>query len=300
MSKDLDIFTQINHAVLDLQSSDYQTYDRPLKALVKLLQHPSLAAMNSDLKARVDLDAVMARSNATGGGMVGSHKFAWPDDKAEELGVALLLIEKMGEDPSFAISFGHTYYSSSTKLTASIRAIVSQLIIPFVRDYKIFVLNKGHTELKLMRPKSNKIFIVHGHDGEAREMVARFIGIVGFEPVILNEQANQGMTVIEKIVANSDVGFAIVLLTPDDEGRKKGDVTFEPRARQNVLLELGYFIAHLGRPNVCALRRGAVDIPSDFAGVVWESMDAGSNWKQALGKELAAAGYAIDWNLVMR
>ncbi len=221
MSKDLDIFTQINHAVLDLQSSDYQTYDRPLKALVKLLQHPSLAAMNSDLKARVDLDAVMARSNATGGGMVGSHKFAWPDDKAEELGVALLLIEKMGEDPSFAISFGHTYYSSSTKLTASIRAIVSQLIIPFVRDYKIFVLNKGHTELKLI-PKSNKIFIVHGHDGEAREMVARFIGIVGFEPVILNEQANQGMTVIEKIVANSDVGFAIVLLTPDDEGRKKG------------------------------------------------------------------------------
>lgn len=147
--------------------------------------------------------------------------------------------------------------------------------------------------------KSNKIFIVHGQDVAARESIARFIERVGFEAVILHEQANRGGTIIEKIEANRDVGFAIVLLTPDDEGRKMGDSNLAPRARQNVLLELGYFMAYLGRPNVCALRRGDVDIPSDFAGVVWTELDPVGAWKTSLGRELAAAGYAVDWNKVM-
>ena len=98
--------------------------------------------------------------------------------------------------------------------------------------------------------------------------------------------------------ANSDVGFAVVLLTADDEGCVKGG-KLEPRVRQNVLLELGYFIGRLGRAKVCALKRGVVEIPSDFAGVVWESMDAGHGWKLALARELKAAGYDIDWNKVM-
>lgn len=99
--------------------------------------------------------------------------------------------------------------------------------------------------------------------------------------------------------ANSDVGFAVVLLTPDDEGCKKGE-TPEPRARQNVLLELGYFIGKLGRDRVCAFQRGKVNIPSDFAGVVWTVMDESNGWKQELARELSAAGYTIDWNTVMK
>ena len=130
--------------------------------------------------------------------------------------------------------------------------------------------------------------------------MARFLGVIGFEPVILHEQANMGRTVIEKVEANSDVGFAVVLLTPDDVGRAKADTDLEPRARQNVLLELGYFIAKLGRTRVCALKRGNVEIPSDFAGVVWEPMDDAGGWKSRLGKELEAAGQKIDWNKVMR
>lgn len=65
-------------------------------------------------------------------------------------------------------------------------------------------------------------------------------------------------------------------------------------------MELGYFMGCLGRENVCALRKGDVAIPSDFAGVVWEEMDERGGWKQSLAKELQAAGHAIDWNTVMR
>lgn len=150
------------------------------------------------------------------------------------------------------------------------------------------------------RQLMRSVFIVHGHDEGAREMVARFLERIGFKAVILHEQANRGRTVIEKVEANSEVGFAIVLLTPDDEGRKAGDSDFEPRARQNVLLELGYFIGRLGRENVCALKRGNVEIPSDFAGIVWEDMDGSGGWRQGLGRELQAAGHEIDWNKVMR
>lgn len=145
---------------------------------------------------------------------------------------------------------------------------------------------------------SRRVFVVHGHDEGARETVARFLMQLGFEPIILHEQANRGGTVMEKIEKHGDVGFAVVLLTPDDQGCAKGG-TPEPRARQNVLLELGYFLGRLGRDKVCALKRGTVEIPSDFAGVVWESMDS-NGWKQALGRELEAAGHEIDWNKVMR
>jgi predicted nucleotide-binding protein len=145
---------------------------------------------------------------------------------------------------------------------------------------------------------SQKIFIVHGHDDGARQTVARFIERIGFEAVILSEQANQGRTIIEKIEAHCDVGFAVVLLTPDDVGGKSSDA-LRPRARQNVLLELGYFMAHLGRQRVCALAKGDVEIPTDFAGVVWEPLDEREAWKTALARELKAAGYDIDWNKVM-
>ena len=145
---------------------------------------------------------------------------------------------------------------------------------------------------------SRNIFIVHGHDEAARQTVARFIERIGFEAIILSEQANQGRTVIEKIEANGDVGFAVVLLTADDVGGKGAD-SLRPRARQNVLLELGYFIAMLGRERVCTLAKGDLEIPTDFAGVVWEPLDDGGAWKTVLARELKAAGYPVDWNKVM-
>ena len=152
----------------------------------------------------------------------------------------------------------------------------------------------------LAREAGLKVFIVHGHDEGAREAVARFLERLGFTAIILHEQANQGRTVIEKVEAHGDVGFAVVLLTPDDLGKARDAEHLTGRPRQNVLLELGYFIGRLGRNRVCTLKRGDLEIPSDFAGVVWEAFDNANGWKQALARELEAAEYPIDWNQVMR
>lgn len=296
----LDLFTQINNAVFDLQQSDFQGCERPLRQLARLLSHEDLRAINKTLIAGVDLDAFLSESKSTQGSMVGSAKLLWPDDPREDLALRLMLIQKIGNNPDFAFQLSHAFYAgSSSKVIVGIHNMTRQLIIPFVRDYKAYVTAHGKVETKLALPHSNRVFIVHGHDAEARETVARFLENIGFVPVILHEQANRGRTVIEKVEANSDVGFAIVLLTPDDVGRAKDDTDLEPRARQNVLLELGYFIAKLGRERVCALKRGNVIIPSDFAGVVWTEWDSAGAWKTALGKELQAAGHEIDWNKVM-
>jgi Predicted nucleotide-binding protein containing TIR-like domain len=294
-----DLFAQINNAVLDLQSAQLQSYDRPLKRLAVLLSHPDLSSANEEITKDVDLDDFLKKSEETQGGMVGSANLLWPEDQKQVLGLTLLLIRRFAEDPDLMAQIGHTYYYSGSKIISGIHNVTGQMIVPFARDYKAYVLSKGSVQLKLVRPLSNKIFIVHGHDEGAREAVARFLFQLGLEPIILHEQANRGRTVIEKVEANGDVSFAVVLLTPDDEGCVKGGKP-EPRARQNVLLELGYFIGRLGRENVCALKRGAVEIPSDFAGVVWEPMDNGNGWKQSLGRELQAAGHSIDWNKVMR
>lgn len=141
---------------------------------------------------------------------------------------------------------------------------------------------------------SNRIFIVHGRDNEPKEAAARFLDSLGYEPVILHEQANRGRTIIEKFREEAaDVGFAVVLMTPDDV-MPSGEF----RARQNVILELGFFLGQLGPDRVAAIVKGKLETPSDFDGVVYTPYDSG--WKAALAKELQAAGYAIDWNIVMR
>lgn len=300
MASELDLFSQINNAVLDLQSSQPQTFERPLKTLARLLHDPSLDEINRLLTQGVDFDAFIKASESSGGSMVGSAQLAWPDDLEAHLGLTLMLIDKLANNTDYAFNFSHNFFYSGSKAISGIHTLTRQLIIPFVRDYKAYVFHNGNMKPKLITPKSKKIFIVHGHDGEAREAVARFVSTMGFTPIILHEQANRGRTVIEKVEANSDVGFAVVLLTPDDVGKAKNNEFLEPRVRQNVLLELGYFIGRLGREHVCALKRGEVEIPSDFAGIVWETMDTGPGWKHALGRELEAAGHDIDWNKVMR
>jgi predicted nucleotide-binding protein len=150
---------------------------------------------------------------------------------------------------------------------------------------------------KLLVAPSKKVFVVHGHAREPREALARFLTGLGFEPIMLHEQANQGRTIIEKFVDHADVGFAVVLLTPDDVGgAKDGDA--RPRARQNVILELGYFIGRLARSRVCPLKVGDIELPSDILGIVWTDFDAGGGWKLGLAKELGAAGYDFDWKKV--
>jgi predicted nucleotide-binding protein len=139
------------------------------------------------------------------------------------------------------------------------------------------------------------VFVVHGHDEGARETVARFIGNLGLAPIILHAQVSQGRTIVEKLERHGDVGYAVVLLTPDDVGGTN-PANLHPRARQNVILELGYFLGRLGRDRVCALYRGELELPSDYMGVIYIPFDSGGGWRLSVAKELTAADFDVDMN----
>jgi predicted nucleotide-binding protein len=283
-----------------LQAADYNTYERPLKKLVQALDAVELREINETLKSNVDFDKFIAESNR-GGSMLGSASLNWPSEREKELGLALILLERGANDPTWFLNFAHDWYYAGSKLIAGIRKLTSSVIIPFGRDYKAYV------EMRYSKPQAeraepsdlNRIFVVHGHDDAVREMVARFVTTLGFEPIILHEQANRGMTIPEKLIAHSNVGFAIILLTPDDLGNGKHETQLQPRARQNVILELGYFVGKLGRERVCALKKGDIEIPSDYLGVVYTDFDNAGGWKLKLGQELQAVGYDVNWNEIM-
>jgi predicted nucleotide-binding protein len=148
-------------------------------------------------------------------------------------------------------------------------------------------------------PASKRVFVVHGHDHGRKESVARFLEKLGLQPVILHEKPNAGRTIIEKFSDYSDVHFAVVLLTADDVGRGLHEPEpGRPRARQNVILELGYFLGKLSRSRVCALYAKGVELPSDYDGVLFLALESEEAWRLGLVRELKAAGFEVDANMV--
>ncbi|MCB8884021.1 nucleotide-binding protein [Acidisoma cellulosilytica] len=298
------LFRQIENTVSDLRRSEHTSFDRHIKKLSRLLHSQELEEITQQLASRVDLESWLAAGHATQGGFTGSAKLEWPSDLSDELGTVIQLVDRFSQEPREAINFSYTFYNAGNNITNNVQRMVAEVMIPFARDYIDYVKDRtGAVEATLIPqrkgPAARKVFVVHGHDNGAKEAVARFLTKIDFEPIILHEQANRGLTIIEKIESHSDVGFAVILLTPDDVGNSLKGAP-QARARQNVILELGYFIGRLGRSRVCALKKESIEIPSDFEGVVYITFDDNDGWKTSLGRELDSAGFEIDWGKAMR
>ena len=165
---------------------------------------------------------------------------------------------------------------------------------------RIKSVDSGWSGTREKQHTPSNIFIVHGHDEGARESVSRFVEKIGAKPIILQEQANAGRTIIEKFEDHSNVTFAIVLLTPDDIGYAVSDKSNRNfRARQNVIFELGYFLGKLGRRRFCIMIKGEPEIPSDMHGITYIRIDAANGWQISLAKELKQAGIVIDLNKLL-
>lgn len=148
------------------------------------------------------------------------------------------------------------------------------------------------------RSPKRSVFLVHGHDERYLAEAESFLRKLKLSVTVLRDQPSRGQTIIEKFEQHGgEADFAVVLLTPDDFGRSKAEAegVLRPRARQNVVMELGWFLAKLKRSHVCALHGGRVELPSDFSGVLYVSLDD-SSWKYLLAKELRAAGLPVDMN----
>ena len=143
---------------------------------------------------------------------------------------------------------------------------------------------------------SNKVFVVHGHDNALKGDVEVLLKNMGLEPVVLHREPDQGQTIMEKFEKHSDVGYAFILLTPDDVALSKSQEGSaerrEWRARQNVIFEFGYFVGKLGRNSVCCLYKKGVVLPSDLNGLIYKEVtDSAESQAYSIIKDLRAAGY---------
>lgn len=187
-----------------------------------------------------------------------------------------------------AIAIRDSYIGGLSTAEATLQSMISQ-----IRDY--WEDEAPHVPVNQRTTDPRDVFIVHGRDDGAREIVARFVEKLGLKAIVLAEVPSEGRTIIEKFEAHANVGYAIVLLTADDTGALEGEES-RPRARQNVIFELGFFIGKLGRKYVCALTKGDPEVPSDYAGVAYIPMDGASQWEMSLIRELKAAGLDVDAN----
>lgn len=142
------------------------------------------------------------------------------------------------------------------------------------------------------------IFLVHGHAETTRLKVDRFLRQLALDVTVLHEKPNEGRWLMDKFAHNAEqADFAVILLTADDEGRKRGAEVLNPRARQNVIWEFGYFVAKLGLKRVVALRDEQIENPSDIEGLTYISLRC-EEWKLLLAREIKAAGISIDQNML--
>jgi predicted nucleotide-binding protein len=149
--------------------------------------------------------------------------------------------------------------------------------------------------------RTNKVFIVHGHDEVSKNSLEVFLREIGLEPVVLHRQPDEGLTVIEKFEKHSDVGYAFILLTPDEiaylkseEHKPDSERQKEYRARPNVIFEFGFFVGKLGRSKVCCLYTGDVRLPSDVSGMIYKKYNSSiEEIAYSIIKDLKASGYGI-------
>lgn len=172
------------------------------------------------------------------------------------------------------------------------------LLATMLKEIELFGLFTATGIQPVSREVSKRVFISHGHDAEMKEEARAFITKVGLEPVVLDERPNEGRTVIEKLEHYSAVSFAVILFSPDDfaYSRRHSPSEIKSRVRQNVVLELGYFVAKLGRKNVAVLlKKGKrIEKPSMFEGMMYVAYDDLGAWRHSLAVELQASGHEID------
>jgi predicted nucleotide-binding protein len=163
------------------------------------------------------------------------------------------------------------------------RALTNRDIQEQLREVRDELYEFIEREVEIDSVKQPRVFVVHGRDEATKVSIVRFLEEIGLEPFVLDDQPGLGRTAFE-VIEEAKAEYAIVLLTPDDylgEGA---------RARQNVVLELGYFIGRLGRNRVCSLYRPPIELPSDFHGALYIEMDSDGLWRQTLEVELMRAG----------
>jgi predicted nucleotide-binding protein len=221
------------------------------------------------------------------------------DEASERLAAAGYTVSKptrLGNDTGDQVRLDGAVVSVWDKGTVLVQGRNKQL----VAEIKGVLGVAGETDTNVAAVGNREVFVVYGHDQEARDQLEAMLRRWKLEPLILDQLPSGGATIIEKLeqYAREDVGFAVVLATPDDEGHARGKEDEKRfRARQNVVLEMGLLLGKLGRSRIAILLRDQehMERPSDLQGLIYLPFtDDVKEVNVLLAKEMAKQGIAID------
>lgn len=232
------------------------------------------------------------------GGLIQSDNISLAESEADEA-IILKAFERMVYELGYLRTVAGSLYRVTEKGREKLHAVSSPS-----ESSDLQSRDSGEVKMPVDR---KKVFVVHGRNEAVLNQVELFLHRIGLEPIILFREVSEGRVVIEKFEYHaSTAGYAIVILTPEDIGYLreeyndgKGKGADEERARQNVVFEMGYFFARLGRGKVAALQQGHVTKPSDIEGIVYIPMRSGnSDWQLNLAKEMKSAGVDLNWEKI--
>lgn len=196
-------------------------------------------------------------------------------------------------DRGGGLAFGESITGMGTAPEKAKYSEIITLLKPYVNQLKKYLSEKEKLKVKTKQINGKpKVFIVHGHDHEMVNQIKDFITHdMKMDPIVMKDEVNKGRTIPEKFEQYADQSdYAIILMTPDDDLTNNTDKTKIFRARQNVILELGYFWAKFSRSKFAVIKKGSFESPSDIQGVIYLPFE--KNVKEILydlRKEILAA-----------
>ncbi|NSX36521.1 nucleotide-binding protein [Pseudarthrobacter oxydans] len=197
---------------------------------------------------------------------------------------------------SYGFGLDHVEGVSTEGLRSDIEKKIQRLAV-IRENLDFYRYESQRNDDRGLAQESPSIFLIHGRAEAPRLQVQNLLlRATAHEAVVLMEKTNQGATIIEKLEEQlgQRAGFAVVIITGDDHGGLAGSPEMQPRARQNVILELGYAMGRVGRRNVTILYEEGVELPSDIAGVAYYPLDSHGGWQRHLLGDLKAAGFQVS------
>ncbi len=279
---------QIMFFIERIKSSEEGVFSSAVKQLFNYLR--SEASENSEF-IRYDTEPSSISRGRFG------RAWSLPDDFGKAKSVCFNLYKAAAEesDGGFKLAFNLFKHASVNENFFKFNEAFLEYFIKALEDI-VAAENQPFKHPEEGEIMGENIFIIHGHDNEMKREVQLFLNRANLNDVVLHECPDKGRTIIDKLIGEgAAASYVVALLSPDDITT---DGKF--RARQNVILEIGYFLGRIGKERVRLLIKGDLEIPSDLQGILYERFDNAGSWRINLLKEMKAVGIEVDIEEVLR
>lgn len=281
----------ISQFIENIQNANMQTFSG---RVAHLFEHLKLEIKDNAIYDKYESDRVKWKDWPEGSGM---GNWTLPKTYDDTKSLVYDLYKSIGERGDKAWNLVVDLFPAEGSIDIAISSFNVQFIQYFVDVLnEIINANPEIENISAERVIGDTVFIVHGHDDALKAQIQLLLTRAKVNNIVLHEQPDKGRTIIDKLIEeSSSSNYAIALLSPDDK-LEDG----ESRARQNVILEIGYFIGLLGKERVRMLKKGNVEIPSDLSGILYENYDEAGAWKIKICNELQAVGINVNTDLILK